>query len=89
MPEGPGTLLDNTVVVWLSEITRGNTHSHRDAPFLLAGGAGGAIRTNRYLNFPGEVPHNNLWVSLMNAMGVPGNTFGDPAHCTGPLAGFA
>lgn len=88
VPEGSGTLLDNTVVIWCSEIARGNTHSHYDAPFLLCGGLGGSWTTNRYLSFPGDVPHNNLWVSVLNAMGVPSTTFGDPAHCTGPLTGL-
>ncbi len=88
VPEGAGTMLDNTVVVWCSEISKGNTHSHHDAPFLLCGGAGGAWQTNRLLDFPASVPHNNLLVSLMNGMGVPGSTFGDPAHCTGPLSGL-
>ncbi|MDP2274743.1 MAG: hypothetical protein Q8N23_18500 [Archangium sp.] len=37
---------------------------------------------------PLGMPHNNLLVSLMNAMGVPGTTFGEFAHCTGPLAGL-
>ena len=82
------TLLDNTVVVWCSEIAKGNTHSHKDAPFLLCGSAGGAWQTNRYLSFTNDVPHNNLLVSLMNGMGVPTTTFGDPTHCTGPLAGL-
>ncbi|MBL8923799.1 MAG: DUF1552 domain-containing protein [Myxococcaceae bacterium] len=89
VPEGNGSLLDNTVVVWCSEIARGNTHSHRDAPFLLCGSAGGSWQTNRYLSYPGDVPHNNLWVSLLNAFGVAGTTFGDPMYCTGPLAGLA
>ena len=86
--EGDGTMLDNTVVVWCSEITAGNTHSHHDAPFMLFGGAGGAWRTNRLLTFTAEVPHNNLLVSLINGMGIEATTFGDPAHCTGPLAGL-
>ncbi len=86
--EGGGTMLDNTVIVWCSEITAGNTHSHLDAPFMLCGGAGGAWATNRMLQFVGDVPHNNLLVSLMNGMGVPATTFGDPEHCTGPLAGL-
>lgn len=89
VPEGSGTMLDNTVVVMMSELAKGSSHSHRDVPFLLAGGAGGAIAGNRYLRFPGNTPHNNLLVSLMNAMGVPGTTFGDPAFCTGPLAGLS
>ncbi len=86
--EGNGTLLDNTVVVLCTEIAKGNTHSHKDAPFLLCGGAGGAWQTHRHLTFSNDVPHNNLLVSLLNAMGIPATTFGDPAHCTGPLAGL-
>ncbi|UQA59320.1 DUF1552 domain-containing protein [Polyangium aurulentum] len=86
--EGDGTMLDNTVVVLGSEIARGNTHSHMDAPFLVAGSGGGYFKTGRVIDFPGDVPHNNLLVSVMNAMGIPATTFGDPAHCTGPLAGL-
>jgi hypothetical protein len=86
--EGEGTMLDNTVVLLASEITRGNTHSNTDAPFILAGGAGGYFKTGRYLSFDGVVPHNNLLVSIMNAMGLPAMTFGNPAYCTGPLAGL-
>jgi len=84
--EGEGSMLDNTVVVLGSEIARGNTHSHMDAPFLLAGSGGGYFKTGRSIDYPGNVPHNNLLVSVMNAMGLPATTFGDPAHCTGPLA---
>jgi len=83
--EGEGTMLDNTVVLLASEITQGNTHSHVDAPFLLAGSGGGYFKTGRHLNFAGDIPHNNLLVSIMNAMGLPATTFGDPEFCTGPL----
>ena len=87
IPEGEGkTMLDNTAVLLGSELSRGNTHSHSDMNFVLAGGGGGAWATGRYLNFEGKVPHNNLLVSLLNAMGVATNTFGDPEFCTGPLA---
>jgi hypothetical protein len=83
--EGDGTMLDNTVVLLGSEITRGNTHSHMDAPFLVAGGGSGYFKMGRMIDFAGDVPHNNLLVSLLNAMGVNATTFGDPAYCTGPL----
>jgi hypothetical protein len=56
-----------------------------DAPFILAGGAGGYFKTGRMIDFAGDVPHNNLLVSLLNSMGVNATTFGDPAFCTGPL----
>jgi hypothetical protein len=87
IPEGTGTMLDNTVILWCNELAKGNAHSHSPMPFLLAGHAGGALTGGRFLQF-NKLPHNNLLVSLMNVMGVPGTTFGNPAYCTGPLAGL-
>ena len=80
------SMLDNTLVIWVNELSRGNVHSHDHMPFVLAGGAGGALRTGRFLSYAKSVSHNNLLVSCMNLMGVAGTTFGDPAFCTGPLA---
>jgi hypothetical protein len=85
--EGAGTLLDNTAVLWGNELGEGRAHTHVDVPFVLAGRAGGAIRTGRYLVY-GGVAHNNLMVSMLNAMGVATNTFGDPNYATGPLPGL-
>lgn len=87
IPEGDGSVLDNTLVLWGNELSRGNEHTHRDMPFLIAGNAGGAIRTGRYLTFDGA-SHNDLLVSVMNAMGVEGTTFGHPEFCNGPLPGL-
>ena len=67
--EGEGTLLDNTLVVWGSELGKGNSHAFERVPFVLAGGAGGALPTGRYLQFAG-VPHNRLLVSICRAMGL-------------------
>jgi hypothetical protein len=82
------TLLDNSLVFWCNELSRGNAHSHPDHPYVLAGKAGGAVRTGRFLSGYGREPHNNLLVSILNAFGVQTNTFGNPAYCTGPLARF-
>ncbi|AUX41943.1 hypothetical protein SOCE26_033680 [Sorangium cellulosum] len=85
--EGTGTLLDNTLVLWCTDIAVGQSHARRDMPYVIAGGAGGALRTGRYLRYGGD-PHNNLLVALCNAMGVGVSTFGNPAYCTGPLPGL-
>lgn len=87
-PEGDGTMLDHTVVLLGSELARGNTHSHTDAPFILAGSGGGYFKTGQHLSFDGKNPHNNLLVSLLQSMGVDANTFGMPEYCTGALAGL-
>lgn len=84
-PEGTGSVLDNTLVVWGNELSRGNNHSRKPIPFVLAGSCGKHFRTGRFLTYP-TVPHNNLLVSILNAFGVSGATFGNPAYCTGPLA---
>ncbi|WP_437310492.1 DUF1552 domain-containing protein [Sorangium sp. So ce388] len=87
VPEGAGTLLDNTIVLWCTDISAGQSHSRRDMPYVIAGRAGGALRTGRFLSYAGD-PHNNLLVALCNAMGVDVSTFGNPAYCTGPLPGL-
>jgi hypothetical protein len=85
--EGTGTVLDHTVVVWLTELAT-PTHEHRDAAVLLAGGCNGFFKTGRYVRYPrnlsnpiGGQPmtgpaHNRLLVSLMQAMGQGDTSFG-------------
>jgi len=86
IPEGSGTVLDNTLVVWGNEVSEGNTHSHQSIPFLLAGG-GWYFRTGRSLQYS-NASHNDLLVSVLNAMGVPATTFGQADLCDGPLSGL-
>jgi hypothetical protein len=54
---------------------------------VLAGGAGGALQTGRFMQY-NKIPHNNLCVSLINMMGGAATTFGNPAYCTGALTGL-
>ena len=87
MPNPTGTLIDGVVMLWGNELGAGNRHARNDAPYVVLGSARGAIRTGRFLKYD-RVPHNNLLVSLANAMDVPIKTFGKPEWCTGPLSGF-
>jgi hypothetical protein len=88
-PEGDTTLFDNSLLLWCNELGKGNTHSRKHAPYVLAGSAGGALRTGRYLVYEGDRPHNDLLVSLLNVLGVPDESFGLAEWCSGPLPGFA
>jgi len=93
VPEGDGTLLDHSLVVWCNELALGQVHSRRGMPYVLAGGAGGAIKTGRFLQYGTAAgqpapPHNNLLVSICRALDVDVMTFGNAAYCTGPLAGL-
>jgi hypothetical protein len=85
--EGDNTLLDNTVVVWVNELGKGNSHTRRDIPFILAGGCQGYFNTGQHIDFGGE-PHGKLLVSLTHAMDKPVNTFGVAQYSQGPLSGL-
>jgi hypothetical protein len=87
VPEGDGTMLDNTVIVWTSEIAVGNTHSQLNMPILMAGSAGGYFKTGRFLTYQGK-SHQDLLVSILHAFDVEDSKFGDERFCTGPLAGL-
>lgn len=87
IPEEDGSVLDNTIILWGSEVSLGNVHSHTDMPWVLAGGAAGALKMGRFLEFDG-VPHNRLLVSVLNALGVGVDRFGHPDFAVGSLSGL-
>jgi hypothetical protein len=80
--EGSGTLLDNTLVLYSSEISDGNRHNHNDLPVLLAGGKNLGIRSGQHLLYE-EKPIASLYLSLIQAMGATATSFGDDG--TSPL----
>jgi hypothetical protein len=76
-PDGDGTMLDRTMVVYGSGLSDGNQHTHNDLPALLAGTGNRAIRPGRHVRYPKETPMNNLYVALLDHMGVPPEKIGD------------
>jgi hypothetical protein len=85
-PDG-STLLDNTIILWASELAEGNTHSMKNMPFVLVGGGGGSLQGNRFLQFSGE-NHCRLMVSLCNAYGLDVDSFGGFDDGSGALPGL-
>lgn len=75
--EGEGTLLDNCMIVYGSGIADGNAHSHHDLPVLLAGRGGGAFKTGQHLRFAKDTPMSNLYLAMLERMGVKEQRFGD------------
>jgi hypothetical protein len=75
------------MVVYGSGISDGNAHSHDDLPILLAGKAGGAIRTGRHVRYPKETPLTNLYLSMLDRIGAPLDSFGDSTGRLGSLGG--
>ncbi len=86
VPEGEGTLLDNTLLFWGNEVSMGTTHTHDNMPLIVAGG-GWAFRTGRFLTYD-QGSHADLLLALLHAMGVEDATFGDAQFCKGPLTGM-
>lgn len=85
--EGAGTLLDNTLVLWASEIGESTTHALTTMPYVLAGRAGGRIRSGRFIDYGSrERDNNQMLISMAHALGVEDLTeFGDPSGQMGPL----
>ena len=89
--EGTRTLLDNSIVLWATEIGESTQHDLTMMPYTLAGSAGGKIRAGRLLDYSSNRRDNNqLLVSIGQAMGDTSLTsFGDSSGATGPLPNLA
>lgn len=81
--ETDGTMLDNTMVVYGAGISDGDRHNHDNLPILFAGKAGGAFKTGRHVVYKNHTPLNNLYLSMLDRMGVRIESLG---NSTGKLA---
>jgi len=77
VPEGDGTLLDHCMIVYGSAIADGNRHNHEDLPILLAGRGNGTLTPGRHIRYPRETPLTNLYLALMERVGLKLSSFGD------------
>jgi hypothetical protein len=75
--EGEGSLLDNCMVLYGSGIGDGNRHNHDDLPILLAGRGAGTIKPGQHIKYETGTPLNNLYLSLLDRMGVKCDALGD------------
>ena len=77
MNEGQGNLLDNSMLLFGSTIKDGNNHQEHDLPLILAGKAQGKIQSGKIIKSPEKTPLNNLYVSMLNVMGIKRDKIGD------------
>jgi hypothetical protein len=75
--EGDGTLLDHSMIVFGGGISDPDRHNHNDLPILLAGRGGGALTPGRHIVLPDETPLTNLYLSMLDRLGVPAEKIGD------------
>ncbi|HYL73633.1 MAG TPA: DUF1552 domain-containing protein [Bryobacteraceae bacterium] len=83
--EGDSSLLDNCMIVYGAALADGNRHSHEDLPTIMVGRGGGAIKSGRRIVSRKETPMCNLFLTMMDRMGVHVENFGDS---TGRLEGL-
>jgi hypothetical protein len=83
--EGNGTLLDNCMLVYGAGLSDPNAHLHEDLPTIVVGKGGGNFKTGRRIVARRETPMCNLFLTMMDRMGVNAENFGDS---TGRLEGL-
>lgn len=84
-PNGQGSMLDHTTIVWTNELGKGNSHTLDDIPFVLVGGGLG-FKMGRSVKFK-KTPHNRLLLSFAHGFGHRLKKFGNPDFCgEGPLS---
>jgi hypothetical protein len=76
-PDGDGTLLDHTMLLYGSSIRDGNVHDHYDLPLVLAGGKSVDICGGRHIQYKPDTPMTNLLLTMLDKAGVPADTLGD------------
>lgn len=76
-PDGDGSLLDHSMIVYGGSISDANVHKHEDLPILLVGGGNGRFKGGRHLRYPKDTPVANLFLALLDNLGVSRESFGD------------
>jgi hypothetical protein len=82
-PDGDGSLLDHSVILYGSNMSNSNAHDHFPLPNLLVGGANGRMKGGRHLRYPDRTPMTNLLMTMLDKVGVKQEALGDS---TGTLA---
>jgi len=85
-PDGDGTLLDHSLILYGSGLADGDRHDHHNLPTLLAGRGAGTLKPGRHVRSPRETPMANLFVAMLDRVGVPAETFGDSKGKLGYLS---
>jgi hypothetical protein len=76
-PDGDGTLLDHSMVLYGSAMGDGNQHNHYPLPIVLAGGASGRLKGGRHIRNTPETTMSNLLLAMLDKLGIPSEKFGD------------
>ena len=76
-PDGDGSLLDNSLILYGGGMGNGNLHRHTDIPTLLAGKLGGKFKTGQHIAYPENTPMTNLLLTVLDKVGAKVEKLGD------------
>ena len=76
-PDGDGTLLDHSMILYGSSLSDGNRHTHTNLPLAVVGGGSGKLKGNRHIRYADETPMTNLLLSMLDKAGVHTEKLGD------------
>ena len=77
LPDGDGSLLDHTLLLYGSNMSNSNAHDHYPLPNLVVGGAAGKMKGGRHLKYADHTPMTNLLVTMLDKVGVKQESLGD------------
>ena len=76
-PDGDGSLLDHSLILWGSPMGDSNVHAHKRLPVLLVGHANGAVKGNLHVKCEDETPYANVLLTMLHKLGVDQQKIGD------------
>ena len=76
-PDGDGSLLDHTLLLYGAGMSNSNAHAPNNLPIMLVGGAGGGLKGGRHITYPEDTPMANLLMAIMDTLGVPMDEVGN------------
>ncbi len=76
-PDGDGSLLDHSLILYGGAMSNSNVHNHSPLPVLVAGGAAGRMKGGRHLKYPENTPMANLLMTILEKAGIPQESVGD------------
>ena len=77
MPDGDGTMLDHSMILYGSNMSNSNAHNHYPLPTAIVGGGLGKIKGGQHLRYPEHTPLANLLTTLLDRAGIPVEKFGN------------
>jgi hypothetical protein len=83
MPDGEHSVLDNSIIMYGSNMSNSNQHNHNPLPISLFGGGCGRVKGNQHIAMPADTPLANLHLTVLDRVGVKADRFGDS---TGTIA---